>query len=72
MKLKLYKYLLAVTAVCLAHFSYGQSRTVTGAVSTLDGNIPLEGVSVLVTGTDVATVNHLRWKVFYECTSWEK
>ena len=56
MKLKLYKYLLAVTAVCLAHFSYGQSRTVSGAVSTLDGNIPLGGVSVLVTGTEVATV----------------
>ena len=54
MKLKLYKYLLAVTAVCLAHFSYGQ-RAVSGTVTTLDGNIPLEGVSVLVTDTDVAT-----------------
>jgi TonB-linked SusC/RagA family outer membrane protein len=58
MKRLIYKLSIVMAVLCVSTMSYGQGRTISGKVTTLDGGDPLEGVSVLVTGTEVATVTN--------------
>ena len=63
MKVKLSKALLVGVALCFSHLvSYGQGRTISGTVMSLDGAAPLEGVDVVVTDSDVATVTDYQGK----------
>ena len=49
------QYFLAVCLLLMSTIAFSQQRTITGKVTSTEGNTPIAGATVVVTGTDQAT-----------------